>query len=469
MLKKHSLFFKKLEKFKNKKALIIKRNKFITYKKLILDSKKISRHLEEKKKLVFLLGQNNLETIAGYISFIDKGYAVALLDFRLNQLFFKKLVNLYKPDYIYCEEKCKKNLNLYKPILNYKKYVLLKRKGNKQNLLHKDLMLLMSTSGTTGSPKFVRLSYSNVVSNTEKIINYLRIKHKDITITSLPISYVYGLSVINSHLLSGATIALTNKSMIEKKFWKIIKECKITNFSGVPYNYLIIEKIIKQSFPKSIKYTTQAGGKMDHRLIKNIIKIYKKRKIKLIQMYGAAEATARMSYLKWNYAEKKIGSIGKPIPGGKFYIIDKNKRKIKKKFRKGELVYEGKNVFMGYAKNLKDLALPDLNKGILKTGDIAYEDKDGFFYIVGRKNRYVKIFGIRLNLSELEAILLEKGIDVTTREGGENKINIYFKNPSQADKGLKYISKITSINQNVFVNRKITNKNLTANFKYKIK
>ena len=375
---------------------------------------------------------------------------------------------MYKPSYIFCEKNKIRNDNLYKSILKYKSYILFERKKNEENVLNKDLMLLMSTSGTTGSPKFVRQSYLNVLSNTKKIIKYLNIKSQDITITSLPISYVYGLSVINTHLLAGATIVLTNRSMVEKKFWDLIATFKVNNFSGVPYNYSIIEKISKKGLPSSLKYTTQAGGKMNRILIKNIINIYKKHEIKLIQMYGAAEATSRMSYLNWKYADKKIGSIGKPIPGGSFYLIDKKEKKFKKKFKKGELVYQGKNVCMGYAESLRDLSLPDLNKGLLKTGDIAYKDNNGFYFIVGRKNRYTKIYGIRVDLSELESILSKRDIDVIMKEGDENKIDVYSKNSLKIKEGIKYISKVTSLNANIFITKILSKKNLTNNFKYKL-
>jgi long-chain acyl-CoA synthetase len=468
MLKKNSPFFNELNKFKNKNALITEENKCITYKKLLIYSKAISKKTGNKRSLIFLLGQNNIETIAAYISFINSGHVLVLLDYRINNIFLNKLINLYKPSYIFCEKFKLKTTKLYLRTHKFKSYFLFKRNKEIQIKVHKNLMLLMSTSGTTGSPKFVKLSYSNFKSNTKEIIKYLNINSKDITISSLPFTYVYGLSVINTHLSVGGTIVLTNSSMVEKKFWQLINKNKVNNFAGVPYNYSIIEKIAKTGLPLTLKYTTQAGGKMDHVLIKKILDVYKLNNIKLIQMYGASEATSRMSYLNPTYAYKKIGSIGKTIPNGNFYLIDKNRKVIKEKFKKGELVYKGKNVFMGYAENLNDLSLPDLNNGILETGDIAYQDNEGFYFIVGRKNRYTKIYGIRINLSELENILLKKGIISLMKESTENKINIYFKNLSEADKAITYITKMTSINQNVFVVKKILKKNLSNNLKFKI-
>ena len=329
-------------------------------------------------------------------------------------------------------------------------------------------MLLMSTSGTTGSPKFVRQSYSNIIFNTRSIVKYLNIKIKDVTITSLPFSYVYGLSVINSHLFSGATIVLTNKSIIEKDFWQLVKKYKVNNFFGVPYSYSIIERVGYKNLSNNFKYSTQAGGKMNHELIRKIIKMYKKKKIKFIQMYGSAEATSRMSYLSWSNAQKKIGSIGKPIPGGKFFLKDYNGLIINKINKIGELVYKGKNVCLGYAKNYKDLNLSDLNKGTLFTGDTAYRDRDGFYFIIGRKNRYTKIFGIRINLAELETLFLKKGIDVVLKEGGENKIEVYNNNPIKINKIIENVAKLTGINSNVFQSKKLLKKHLTMNLKYKV-
>ena len=464
----NNIFLKNLKKFKNRKALVLESGEILTYNQLDREAKLISKKLPLKKKLIFLLGENNIETIIGYIAFIQQGFSIVILDFKINKIFLKDLIKLYNPSFIFCSRDNQKKLKNFKILLKFKTFVVTQNLSEKEYKINKDLMLLMSTSGTTGSPKLVRQSYENIVSNTKSISKYLRIDKGDVTITSLPFSYVYGLSVINSHLYSGSTIVLTNRSIIEKEFWNMVKKFQVNNFSGVPYSYSIIERIGKKNLLNKIRYSTQAGGKMNHELINKIINIYKIKKIKFIQMYGSAEATSRMSYLNWRDAKKKLGSIGKPIPGGKFTLKDSKGITIKKNNKKGELVYEGKNVCLGYAKNINDLNLPDMNNGILYTGDLAYKDKEGFYFIVGRKNRYTKIFGIRADLAELEVLFLKKGFDVVLKEGKENKIEVYNNNSDKIKKTIENIAQITGINPNVFQAKKLLKKHLTRNFKYKV-
>ena len=464
----NNIFLKNLKRFKNRKALVLESGEILTYNQLDREAKLISKKLPLKKKLIFLLGENNIETIIGYIAFIQQGFSIVILDFKINKIFLKDLIKLYNPSFIFCSIDNQKKLKNFKILLKFKTFVLTQNLSEKEYKINKNLMLLMSTSGTTGSPKLVRQSYENIDSNTKNISKYLRIDKGDVTITSLPFSYVYGLSVINSHLYSGSTIVLTNRSIIEKEFWNMVKKFQVNNFSGVPYSYSIIERIGKKNLLNKIRYSTQAGGKMNHELINKIINIYKIKKIKFIQMYGSAEATSRMSYLNWRDAKKKLGSIGKPIPGGKFTLKDSKGKTIKKNNKKGELVYEGKNVCLGYAKNINDLNLPDMNNGILYTGDLAYKDKEGFYFIVGRKNRYTKIFGIRADLAELEVLFLKKGFDVVLKEGKENKIEVYNNNSDKIKKTIKNIAQITGINPNVFQAKKLLKKHLTRNFKYKV-
>lgn len=459
-------FFNNLSIYRNKIALISEDNKKISYSELLKKANLISSKIQKTKSLIFLIGQNNFETVIGYVSFIKNGHTVVFLDYKINKIFLKKLIFKYKPNYIFCEKH--KKIISYKKIINFESYVLLE-KIKKSNLkIYENLMLLMPTSGTTGSVKFVRQSYENLQSNTQNIIKFLKIKKNHVTITSLPISYVYGLSIINTHLKSGSAIVLTNKSMVENFFWQLMDKYKVTSFGGVPFQYAIVEKFFKKRVPRSLKYTTQAGGKMNPVLIRNLIKIYKKNKIKLIQMYGAAEATSRMSYLKWQDSSKKIGSIGKSIPGGKLYLNNASGKLITKNGIQGELIYQGKNVCLGYAENLNDLALENKKNKILNTGDIAYKDRENFFYIVGRKNRYTKIYGSRVNLFELENILIKKGIDVIMKSEKDDQILCYFKRAGDINNGIRYLSKLTLINMKVFVGKLISKKNLTNNLKFKV-
>ncbi len=348
-------------------------------------------------------------------------------------------------------KKKKLKLKNYHSIYNFYSHELLVSQKNYRIKLYNQLSLLISTSGSTGTSKFVRQSNKNLINNTKVICDYLSITEKDTTITTLPMSYVYGLSIINTHLYSGSSIALNSKSLVEKKFWKSLYENKVTNFGGVPYTYSILERINLDKFNlKYLRYTTQAGGKLNKTTAKNIINKYENLNIKLYIMYGAAEATARMSYLPFIDIKKKISSVGKPISGGKFFIIGQNKKRIRKPNIIGELYYKGKNVCLGYANNYKDLSKGDTNKGLLRTGDLAYKDKDGYYYITGRKDRHIKIFGLRVNLQELEEIIFDFGVQNMCVEEKLNKILIYVKNFQNFNTLIKYINKETNLHPSSF-------------------
>ena len=248
MSQEFNFFTNSFKKLKNKKAIICENGRSYDYKHLIDKIRNFTKLLDDEKKLIFLLGQNNYETLIGYTSFVDKGYVVALIDFRIKKVLLEKLIKLYSPHYIFCEKKFKIKQD-YFLCFNFKSFKCLKSKNQKKIYNQKkNLMLLVSTSGSTGSPKFVKLSYENLFYNSKQIIKSLKIKKKDISITSLPFTYVYGLSVINTHILKGASIVLTNSSLIEKKFWDYIKKFKVTNFSGVPYSYFILEKNLKKKY-----------------------------------------------------------------------------------------------------------------------------------------------------------------------------------------------------------------------------
>jgi len=301
-----------------------------------------------------------------------------------------------------------------------------------------------------GSIKFVKLSRNNLKINTDSIINYLKINNKDSAITNLPISYSYMISVINTHLEAGGSIIISKYSLIEKKFWKILKNSKVTSFNGVPYTYEMLIRIgIKNIKINSLKYLTQAGGKLEKNKLKEIINFCKKHNIKFFSMYGQTEASPRISYLKPEFSEKKIGSIGKGLSGNKIYIINDTGKKILEPYVEGEIICEGKNVFMGYSKNYNDLNRPNEKNYKLKTGDLGFFDKDGFFFITSRISRITKIFGNRIDLGDLESLMKQKGYKVVCLSDNK-KIFIFIEKKYNKTNLINTISQITNLNISSF-------------------
>jgi acyl-coenzyme A synthetase/AMP-(fatty) acid ligase len=269
-------------------------------------------------------------------------------------------------------------------------------------------------------------------------------------------SYSYGLSIINSHLIEGATILLTDKSVMERGFWNFLKNQRASSLSGVPYTFEMLKRLgfFNMNLPH-LKTLTQAGGKMHYELSKELSLFCQKNKKKMFFMYGQTEASPRMSYLPPSHSISKIGSIGIAIPRGKFSLIDDQGKNIEKANDFGELVFEGENVSMGYADCAQDLLKGDENNGILKTGDIARRDADGFFYIVGRKNRFIKIYGNRVNLDEGEQIIRTIAKDVAC-VGCDDKMVIYITESNLVDRVRRHIASKTNINFRAFEIRVIS-------------
>ncbi len=260
--------------------------------------------------------------------------------------------------------------------------------------IHADLAVLLSTSGTTGSQKFVRLSYGNLRSNAQSIIEYLAIDENERAVMNLPLSYSYGMSIVNSHLLAGAALILSEESVMEKSFWEEVREHKATSLAGVPFTYQMLQRIgfMKMDLPY-LKTLTQAGGRLNEKLVKVFGEYAQQNNKRFFVMYGQTEASPRMSYIPpHERVLTKLGSIGIAIPGGNLTIDSET----------SELIYKGANVMMGYAECLEDLSLGDELSGILYTGDTATVDNEGYFTITGRMKRFIKLFGLRINLDDVE-------------------------------------------------------------------
>jgi acyl-CoA synthetase (AMP-forming)/AMP-acid ligase II len=365
-----------------------------------------------KGALVFLLGGNDRESIIFYLSCLEKGAVPLLLarDISLGSL--KKLIETYKPNYLFKIPNGDAAEDGYTLAWQEGGYGLFHNDASPSHIIHPDLALLLATSGSTGSVKLVRLTLKNLVSNAASISQYLKITAAETAITSLPFNYSYGLSIINSHLLSGASIALTNRSLLDAGFWKLINELEVTSLAGVPYSYEMLLKLrLERLKMPTVKTLTQAGGRLDPLKVKKVAEFCLANEMRFFTMYGQTEATARISFMPLEDIVERPDSIGKAIPNGLLRIVDSDGQPVKVSGVVGELLYEGPNVSMGYAECLDDLKLGDVFKGLLHTGDLASFDVDEYFYIDGRIQRFLKIFGVRISLDAVERILMERGIE----------------------------------------------------------
>ncbi|MDR2763306.1 MAG: AMP-binding protein [Planctomycetaceae bacterium] len=375
---------------------------------------------------VFLVGGNHLICVAAYVGFMRRKIVPLLLNGGISGEQLTRLIEIYLPSYIFISSERSGEFSYdYEVIGEFSGYVLLKRTRERKLNLHDDLGLVLTTSGSTGSPRLVRLSYKNILSNAESIISYLGILSGDRAITTMPMAYSYGLSIINTHLRVGGSVVLTELTLMDRGFWNIFKESKPSTFGGVPYIFEMLKRLrfsrMEMSF---IRYITQAGGRLSSELAVEFRDICASKGIKFIVMYGQTEATARMSYLPFERLYDKSGSIGVAIPGGEFWLEDDAGKRIEESNISGELVYKGGNVSMGYAESAIDLGKSDENGGVLRTGDIAQVDEDGYYYIVGRKKRFLKIFGNRVNLDEVDLLLKRSGYDAVST-GTDDKLKIF--------------------------------------------
>lgn len=439
------------DKFKENTAVVDEYGKSLTYAELEEATDIINQRIE-KRCLVFCLCKNEIGSVVGYAAFIQHNIVPVLLNVHLENSLLLNLLDTYHPSYIWLPSNQVEHFPEWKVVIELYDYSLLKTNYSNEYSLYDDLCLLLTTSGSTGSPKFVRQSYNNVRSNAESIAQYLELDETERPITTLPMNYTYGLSIINSHFLVGATLLVTDKGLMQKEFWEFFKSQGATSFGGVPYTYEMLDRLrfSRMNLP-SLRYSTQAGGKLVPELHKKFAELAKERRTKFIVMYGQCEATARMGYLPAEKSIEKYGSMGVAIPGGKFNLIDEKGKSISEPYVTGELVYEGPNVTLGYAENGEDLIKGDERNGILQTGDMAQFDEDGYYYIVGRKKRFLKIYGNRVNLDEIERMIKSEFSNIECACGGvDDHMYIFVTNSDFTDDVKEFVVAKTGLNSIAF-------------------
>lgn len=405
-------------------AIICEGQDNISYVELLEIADNIGGNFSERC-LIFSLCENTLESVAAYIGFLRARVVPLLISRGIKSELFEGLLRTYRPAFLWLPQDRNDLQHWGTEIYRYGRNVLLKTDLGTDYILHKDLALLLSTSGSTGSPTVVRQSYKNITSNASSICACLEISQEDRPITTLPMNYTYGLSIINSHLLKGCPILVTGLTFMDKGFWDLLRINQVTTFGGVPYVYEMLKRLrfSRMNLP-SLKVLTQAGGRLDSELALEFATVCEQKGIRFFVMYGQTEATARMSFLPSEFAISKAGSIGQAILGGEFWLEDEFGKIITCCDVSGELIYRGDNVTMGYATSCHDLSKGDDNIGVLRTGDLAKRDIDGHYTIVGRKKRFLKLFGNRVGLEEVEKMLKQAGF-VCLCSGVDDQMRIY--------------------------------------------
>lgn len=424
-----SMFLDLEKKPKGKVAVIDDSERSVTYGDICNFSKKFARYIP-KRSLIFILSENKIGSLLGYTSALDNRIVPLILSARTEEGLYMNLRNLYQPEYLWVPDEMVNRLG-YEVILSDWNYSLVKT-GFAPVPMYEDLSLLLPTSGSTGSPKLVRHCYRNIEANAENVKNLFQLTPDEKAMAILPMHYTMGLSVITSHLKAGATLLLSGRSLLDKGFWIMLKEA--TSFTGVPHSYDILMKMrfTRMDLP-NLKIITQGGGKLTPELFQSLAQYAQEKGKKFIPTYGQSECTARMSYLPADLAMTKTCSIGVAEPGGQLSIIDSDGNETFEGDATGEMVYRGENVTLGYAFSVEDLQKGDENFGVMHTGDLAHRDSDGCYFIVGRLKRFLKIFGLRIGLDEVENLIKsEYQIDCYCK-GNDEKLIVLVTNPKMID------------------------------------
>lgn len=358
------------------------REEWVSYGQLARLAGEWTTRLGPGPGLTLLVMDNSVAAVAALLGAWAAGRAVAPVGAGLPPDAIARLVATYSPEDIISPSEMRRGLGGPPP--------------------HPDLALLLSTSGSTGSPNFAALTLSALTANARAIAEVLGIGPGDVAAGHLPLDYSYGLSVLTSHLAAGARVVLTRRGITERPFWQRLKAMGATHLPGVPAHYHILHRLgfHRLDLPH-LRTMTQAGGKLDVTIQETCHAAMAARGGGFFVMYGQTEAAPRMTTLPSQWFAAKKGSVGTALPGGSITVVDERGQPCPAGVE-GAVVYRGPNVMMGYVRCRADLALPDRLHGVLATGDRGRLDRDGCLTLTGRQDRMAKIYGWRVNLDEVE-------------------------------------------------------------------
>ena len=386
-----------IDKITDKAAIKDDAGNTLTYRQLDEYSKEIKRKIGSRN-LVIVVCDNSIQTFAFYYALMDSDNIPFLLDSMNNKDFIEKYMELYRPSYVWDD-----------------RYELIKTSFERYNV-NSELAIILTTSGSTGNPKTVRLTKENLYENADAALDALKLAELDKHILSLSMSYSYGLLICNMSLRSYGTLYTTDKRIFSAEYGNFLRDEGITILHGVPYIYEMLDRIgFIDSLPETIRMITMGGGRAQEALHNKLNRISTERGLKIFALYGQTEGTCMLTKLLDDSVINEPGCIGVPCRGMKAYVANDS-----------ELVFEGTSVSLGYAYSWKDLDKTDENNGVLYTGDLAEIDERGQIYLIGRRKRFLKLLGSRVNLDDIERFIENEYSISCACAGSDDLIIIYL-------------------------------------------
>ena len=430
------------------KDAVIDNNTRLTYGELSKIVYDFSAYID-KRCICFNLCTNSIGSLIGYLGIVECDSVPLLLSSRIDDQLLTKLINEYEPYYIWAPIELSDKWDYHIVFQKYG-YCLMRTHYEKYSI-NNMLQILMTTSGSTGSPKLVRYKKGNLEVNAKNVSLAFGWSSLERPICDLGMQYTMGLNVINSHLYVGATLILTDYNIIDGRFWDLVKNEEVSNFTGVPFSYDILARLgfERMNLPY-LRTLSQGGGKLTEARFIQLVEYALKNNKRFIASFGTTETSARIACLPPELAEKKVCSIGFAIPEGSMFLKDPNGNIIDDVEAEGELCYTGPNVTMGYANCKADLSEGDVFNGTYITGDLAKRDIDGCYYITGRKSRFLKLLSYRISLDQSESLINEQFGITCACMGTDDKMDIFITDSDLSERVLKFISAKTGVFRNLF-------------------
>lgn len=452
---------------RNKLAVKDNEGYALTYGELVQAVKTISK-LPQPRSVVFNLCKNTVGSLVGYMGFIEGTAVPLMLSSKIEKDLLESLLCEYKPAYLWLPTEQATEFDY--PVLFEKYGYSLLETGNDIYQINDQLQLLMTTSGSTGSPKLVRYKKGNLEANARNVAKAFGWTAKERPVCDLGMQYTMGLNVINTHLYVGATLLLTTYNLVSADFWDYIKEEKATNFTGVPFSYDIFYRLHFDRM--DLPYLTtlsEGGGKLTDARFIQLAEYAQRNGKRFIASFGTTETSARMACLPAELALTKTGSIGRAIPEGEIFLIDLEGKEIVESEAEGELCYRGPNVTMGYAVKKEELLYGDDFNGEYHTGDLARRDADGCYFVTGRMSRFLKLLSYRVSLDQCERLIQEQFNMECACTGTDHRMDIFITDNSKKKEVLDFISEKTNLFKTLFKVFVIDNipRNDSGKIKYK--